>query len=277
MSGAFSETEFTAPLSFKTNLLAVVLLPWIAILPLIVVGPAVIVPTVLILEAPTITDEPVIVPFVRIGLLIVLLVSVSTVSRPTRVSLVCGNVKVPRLTIVLITGSVSVLLVSVSTVSRATRVSLAFGKINVPSFEIVLITGCVSVLLVNVSVAVWVTTIPELGKVAVELMPVPPSDLGRIPVTADGCDKLTAPNDGTPPPAGTVKLWYSVPGAVENRLPSALPTTMPFGLNADAPVPPRVTPSTPELIAEAGSAGRSFKLNVAPAVTRPLASTATLK
>ena len=46
------------------------------------------------------------------------------------------------------------------------------------------ITGLINVLLVRVSDAVCVTTTPELGKVAVELSPIPPRFVGKIPVPA---------------------------------------------------------------------------------------------
>ena len=63
------------------------------------------------------------------------------------------------------------------------------------------------VLLVRVSVASRVTIVPALGNTAVELMPVPPLLVGKVPVTAAVCDRLMAANVGMPPPAGTVKLW----------------------------------------------------------------------
>ena len=67
-----------------------------------------------------------------------------------------------------------VLLVSVSVVLRPTRVSVVVGKLSVPVLTMVLITGAVIVLLVKVSTASRVATTPEVGKVAVELTPVPP-------------------------------------------------------------------------------------------------------
>jgi hypothetical protein len=61
-----------------------------------------------------------------------------------------GKVNVPLLLIVLIMGAVSVLLVSVSVVALPTRVSVLVGKVKVPLLLIVLIMGAVSVLLVSV-------------------------------------------------------------------------------------------------------------------------------
>jgi len=59
----------------------------------------------------------------------VLFVRVSTVSRPTRVSVEVGRVSVPVLVMELITGAVSVLFVRVSVVARPTRVSVASGRV----------------------------------------------------------------------------------------------------------------------------------------------------
>ena len=47
---------------------------------------------------------------------------------------------------------------------------------------------------------------PEIGKMAVELTPVPPFACARTLVTAADCDKSIAPKVGAPPPLGTVKL-----------------------------------------------------------------------
>ena len=65
-------------------------------------------------------------------------------------------------------------------------------------------TGAVRVLLVKVAAAVSVTITPLTGKVALELIPVPPKAEPKIPVTAALFAKLIAPNVGTPPPDGTV-------------------------------------------------------------------------
>lgn len=60
----------------------------------------------------------------------VLLVKLSVVALPTKVSLLVGNVNVPVLIIVPITGLVNVLLVKVSVVFLPTNVSVASGRVN---------------------------------------------------------------------------------------------------------------------------------------------------
>ena len=57
---------------------------------------------------------------VRVGLVNVLLVRVSVVARPTKVSVLVGRVRVPVLEIVAITGLVKVLFVKVSVVALPT-------------------------------------------------------------------------------------------------------------------------------------------------------------
>jgi hypothetical protein len=66
-----------------------------------------------------------------VGEVRVLLVRVSVVARPTRVSVDVGRVSVPVLLILLITGEVRVLLVRVSVVALPTRVSVARGRVRV--------------------------------------------------------------------------------------------------------------------------------------------------
>src|SRR3989338_11328258 len=61
----------------------------------------------------------------------VLLVKVSVVARPTKVSVAVGSVSVPVFEIVPITGAVKVLFVRVSVVARPTRVSVASGSVRV--------------------------------------------------------------------------------------------------------------------------------------------------
>ena len=115
-----------------------------------------------------------IVGVVNAGEVKVLLVSVSVVARPTKVSVPVGTVIVPELLIDAITGVVKVLLVSVSVVARPTKVSVEVGRVKVPVFEIVLMIGAVKVLLVSVCAVVLST------------------------VVAVSIDKVTAPDD--PPP-----------------------------------------------------------------------------
>ena len=75
-----------------------------------------------------------------------------------------------------------VLLVSVSVVSRATKVSVAVGSVNVPVLTMVAITGAVSVLLVSVWVPVRVTTVLSMEIVPVEVIGPP---VRPVPVAMD--------------------------------------------------------------------------------------------
>ncbi len=99
---------------------------------------------------------------------IVLLVRVSEVALPTRVSVDVGRVSVPVLTIVAITGAVRVLLVRVSVVILPTRVVVVVGRVSVPVLTIVAITGAVRVLLVSVSAVARPTSVSvDVGRVIV--------------------------------------------------------------------------------------------------------------
>jgi hypothetical protein len=85
-------------------------------------------------------------------------VSVTVISEVrATVPVVVGSVKVPVFVIVEITGLVKVLLVRVSVVFLPTKVSVDVGKVKVPVFEILEIIGVVRVLLVRVSVEEVVT------------------------------------------------------------------------------------------------------------------------
>ena len=68
-----------------------------------------------------------------------------------------------------------------------------------PSIVPVVISALVKVLLARVSAASRVTMTPLVGKVAVELMPVPPLVLGNKPATAEGELKFRLPNCGLLP------------------------------------------------------------------------------
>jgi len=108
---------------------------------------------------------------VNVGLVSVLLVNVSVVARPTKVSDDVGNVNVPVLLILLMTGNVSVLLVNVSVVARPTNVSDDVGNVNTPVLLMLEMTGNVSVLLVNVSVVARPTNVSvDVGKVNVPVL-----------------------------------------------------------------------------------------------------------
>lgn len=101
-----------------------------------------------------------------VGLVSVLLVSVSVVARPTRVSVLVGNVNVPVLLIELMTGVVSVLLVSVCTpVSVATVESMAIVTAAEPLYEV----PDRPVPIVNALVAVAVTVPEPPNEIAVPL------------------------------------------------------------------------------------------------------------
>ena len=76
-----------------------------------------------------------------------------------------------------------------------------------------LMIGLVSVLLIKVSVADSVTTTPLVGKVAVELTPVPPFVRPRMLATAAACDKSKAPKDG--PETVMLSTWYVEPVAAD--------------------------------------------------------------
>ena len=130
----------------------------------VTVGAVKVSPAIVAAAPPRLTDvEPIVIellvnaalPILVIVLvepLIDLLVKVSVVARPTRVSVDVGRVSVPVLTMVPMTGDVRVLLVNVSVVARPTRVSVDVGSVNVPVLTMVAMTGAVSVLLVRVCV-----------------------------------------------------------------------------------------------------------------------------
>ena len=92
------------PRSFKTSALAVVLLPRIVTSPVTVVAPELTVPIVLITVDPFMTADPVTVPPFSKAFVRDLLVRVSTVLRPTNVSVVVGSVRVPVFFMALIVG-----------------------------------------------------------------------------------------------------------------------------------------------------------------------------
>ena len=73
-------------------------------------------------------------------------------------------------------------------------------------------------LLVSVAEPASVTTTPVTGKVADELIPVPPREVGNNPVTAAGCARFNAPKAGAPPFAEITRVWNGDPAAVEDQL-----------------------------------------------------------
>ena len=148
--------------------------------------------------------------------------------------------------------------------------------IDVPLMVPLLITEELIVLVVSVCCPMSVIMTPDVGNVAVEFTPVPPRDVDSVPATAAACERLTAPNDGVPPAAGTTKLWYGAPAAVDNKLLDPLPTMTPLLVKLAAPVPPLATGKIPEVIAEVGSPGMSETLRLVPQTARPLLSTLSL-
>lgn len=94
--------------------------------------------------------------------------NVSVVARPTSVSVVVGNVKVPVFDICEMIGNVNVFPVNVSVVARPTRVSVVDGNVNIPVFDICAMIGNVKVFPVNVSVVALPTNVSVVvGNVSV--------------------------------------------------------------------------------------------------------------
>lgn len=122
---------------------------------------------------------------VKTGLVKVLLVRVSVVARPTRVSVLVGNVRVPELTIVAITGAVRVLFVRVSEPAKVAKVPVVGSVSAVVAVAVRVIEKAPAVIkeepLASVSVAlvagdVMVTLFTLTGVVAPITVPsiVPP-------------------------------------------------------------------------------------------------------
>lgn len=139
-----------------------------------------------------------------------------------------------------------------------------------------LIIGLVRVFDVKVPAPFSVTIVPEVGKTAVDEIPVPPKVAGSMPVTDAAVPRLTALNDGAPPPLGTVNIWPAVPAVVALRAPVPPPIMTPLLVKLTAPVPPTATPKVPDVMMLAVRFGKSDWLSVNPAMIRPLVSTPTL-
>jgi hypothetical protein len=110
-----------------------------------------------------------------------LLVNVSVVALPIKVSVEVGNVNVPVFEILEIIGVVKVLFVNVSVVALPTKVSVEVGSVIVPELLILEIIGVVKVLFVKVCVSDKVTTVLSILKVILspditEVIPVPPAN-----------------------------------------------------------------------------------------------------
>ena len=87
---------------------------------------------------------------------------------------------------------------------------------------------------------------------------------GKIPATAEPLARLIVENVGAPPPAGIVRTWYAVPAAVVLIVPLPLPRRTPLLVRVVTPVPPRLTPNTPEVTIEADRLGMSASTRPAP-------------
>ena len=71
----------------------------------------------------------------------------------------------------------------------------------------------------------------------------------RIPSTAAVLAKLIVPNPGSLPTLGTLKTEKFAPDAVTLRaVPLPLPRMTPLEVKLEAPVPPRATSNTPDVI-----------------------------
>ena len=114
---------------------------------------------------------------------------------------------------------------------------------------------------------------PLDGKVAVELIPVPPFADDSRPLTAFELARLSAPKVGSPPLVSIVNTCPVVPGATVLTGLVPLPTSRALLLNVFAPVPPRFTGISPEVMIEAGRLGISDTARLVPNRTRPLVST----
>jgi hypothetical protein len=137
-----------------------------------------------------------------------------------------------------------------------------------------LTTDAVRVLVVRVSAASRVTTVPVDGKTAVDDTPVPPSKVGRVPVTAAVLERFTALKVGAPPRVGTVRTCPGVPAA-ELMVPEPLPISTELLGTLATPRPPFAIPKTP-LIDEVGKVGMSPTVSVVPYTALPFSSTASL-
>ena len=122
-----------------------------------------------------------------------------------------------------IVAPVSVLLVRVSVVARPTKVSVDVGRVSVPPLTIVAIIGAVSVLLISVCASDVPTTAPagaafrvvtapvpaptkKLPDVNVAT-PVPPLATDKIPVVIADASRVTADHDEFPAPSVFRKVF----------------------------------------------------------------------
>lgn len=106
-----------------------------------------------------------IVGVLMVGLVNVLLVSVSLPSSDTKSASVTAVLNCDRVPVMVLLPKAMLLLVRVSVVSRPTKVVEAVGSVTVPVLLIVEMMGLVNVLLVKVSDPANVANVPEVGSV----------------------------------------------------------------------------------------------------------------
>ena len=125
----------------------------------------------------------VLVPFCTAPV-IVLLVSVSVVARPTNVSVEVGNVKVPVLTIVAITGAVKVLFVNVSAPARVARVPVVGRVTLVAAVEVSVVANAPAVIKLPPETTVRVPVVLVIVKPLTVLLvnASEPARVARVPV-----------------------------------------------------------------------------------------------
>ena len=148
--------------------------------------------------------------------------------------------------------------------------------VELPFMTLVVSVELLMVLLAMLSVASRVTTVPDIGNIALEFLPVPPAPVPRTPVTAAPCERSIAPKLGTVAPAASLSTWCSWPAPVDIKLLPPLPRMTPLLVKLVAPVPPTVTAKLPDVMTEAGKFGTSLATSDMPSWTRPLTSTQTL-
>ena len=124
-----------------------------------------------------------------------------------------------------IVGAVSVLLVSVSVVARPTKVSVLVGRVNVPVLLMVAIIGVVSVLLVSVWVPVNVA-IPAAARVEAPVPPLATANVPArvtVPEEVIGPPEVVKP---VVPPETSTLVTEPAPGPVNATVMAPLPLVM---------------------------------------------------
>src|SRR5210317_229099 len=122
-------------------------------------------------------------------------------------------------TVILLEAVLIVLFVSVSVVSLPTKVSVDVGNVIVPVLLIVEITGDVNVLFVNVCEPVNVATVLSIAieiwsSLTVVSIPVPPANVNVLPVVNVSSEPLSAESVNVPA-AALLKLKLPEPSVVK--------------------------------------------------------------